>query len=55
MPESNHTCRNSNCQKAYYACGDCDKVNSWRASYCSVECYQEVMKIYFEESIDSDK
>lgn len=33
----NHECRN--CGKKYYACNDCERINSWKTICCSVECY----------------
>ena len=35
----NHECRN--CGKKYYACNDCERVNSWKKICCSVKCYDE--------------
>ena len=35
----NHICKN--CGVEYYACNDCDRINSWRLVACSSECYQK--------------
>jgi hypothetical protein len=37
MPEPNHVCKN--CGKEYYCCRSCDKINSWKAVGCSIECF----------------
>lgn len=37
MPEPNHICKN--CGKEYYCCRSCDKINSWKAVGCSIECF----------------
>ena len=43
----NHICKNPNCGKEYYTCDLCNDntVYSYRATACSPECFQEVLKI----------
>lgn len=33
----NHRCKT--CGEEYYACNDCDKLNSWRAVACCIDHY----------------
>ena len=42
----NHVCKA--CGKAYYACPDCDRVNSWKSMACSPSCYQKYMQMVLE-------
>lgn len=41
----NHICKNPACRKRYRACDSCNKVNHWTNVACSVECYQEYMRL----------
>lgn len=54
MSESvpNHICKA--CGKAYYACPDCDRVNSWKSMACSPQCYQKYMQMVLEARTPAD-
>lgn len=48
----NHICNNPYCNKGidgqpkhYYACDYCDRINTWKAYACSVECYKDILAI----------
>ncbi len=43
MAEPNRICFNKNCQKPYYCCVSCEKINSWKRVTCSPECFQAYM------------
>ena len=56
----NHICKNINCkkgkdengnpcQKHYYACDYCDRINNYKSLACSWECYVE----YMEQILDA--
>lgn len=39
----NHVCKN--CNSIYFACNDCERVNSWKSACCCESCYQEYIKL----------
>jgi len=45
----NRVCFNVNCQKEYYCCMSCEKINSWKRVTCSPDCFQEYMKMIEEQ------
>jgi len=51
MPDSNTKCKNPTCNKDYYVCVSCKKIYSWKASCCSIECFQEMMRYIIENEL----
>lgn len=57
--EPNHVCKYSKCTlgkngspKRYYACGDCDKYNSWKSMGC---CFEHFMLYGNEVAVSRGK
>lgn len=48
MDLPNRVCKNPKCEKPYFAMECCIQRNTWKASCCCVECYQELIK-FLEE------
>lgn len=53
MSNLNHTCKY--CGKKYYACNYCDSIASWKSACCSIECFQEYVKLVEKERNKSNR